>query len=181
MSDAQRWCLKLTMTRRTILCESPYDHADPTLTSYSTDVDSHSFSSEVIPLAASISGDSLPRSPDQPLSTPIPLARSPSLKSEVISPIPRTPPRQRVRMVVKTYSDIESDDESEQSSYTPSPPVKRIGTRKNPKTSPSRVRKKTSPIRGGEPRRQQNMVAQKRYRDKKVQGAQRVSCFTLSF
>lgn len=103
------------------------------------------------------------------------MARSPSLKSEEISPIPRTPPRQRVRMVVKPYSDIESADESDQSSYTPSPPVKRIGTRKNSKTSPSRVKKKSSPVRGGEPRRQQNMVAQKKYRDKKVHGAHLVS------
>lgn len=101
------------------------------------------------------------------------------VKPEVTSPSPRTAARLRARKVVQPYPDSDSDsDESQQSAYAPSPSSKRSSSRKNksPKSSPKVCRKRSSPPRKGEPRRQQNMVAQKKYRDKKVQGAHLVRC-----
>lgn len=87
------------------------------------------------------------------------------VKAEMQSP--HTPPRSRARKVLEAYPD--SDDDTQQSSYAPSPlPRRKSNSKKSPKSSRPQSRKKASPPRKGEPRRQQNMVAQKKYRDKKV-------------
>jgi hypothetical protein len=95
--------------------------------------------------------------------------------ASVYSPSPKSHTRARItpsRSVSPTLVAL-SDDSS---SSTPSPsPKTRIGNKVKPQSKPKVKRGGAGGERRGEPRRTQNMVAQKKYRDKRVNASHLVS------